>query len=290
MKLRRLLPFICAAFSSVPMVAQEPLPASIEAMLATQSQLRVLTQGDLAELSSKARSGDKKAQYSLALVYGQGQLVPKDVATSRSWMLKSAEQGYAPAQTGIGQTYLPERHATTAGEYGEADRWLRLAAMQDDAEAQFWLGISYKQGSFDVTDYAEALKWLRKAALQGHPYAQFCLGEMYEDGEGVPQSDVIAARWYRKAADHSPTWLGGVWDGARKLVEMYRDGRLPRDDVQAFMWFAIFNSSLDPPTAEGIKKISRRMSQAQIVEAQRRAEDWIKRHPFETQTLAQVEK
>jgi TPR repeat protein len=182
MKLRRLLPFICAVFSSVPSIAQEPLPASTEAMLATQSHLSGLTQSDLAELSSKARLGDKKAQYWLALVYGQGQLVPKDVAASRSWMLRSAEQGYAPAQIGIGQTYLAPRHATTAGEYGEADRWLRLAAMQDDAEALFSLGIGYKQGSFGATDYAEALKWLRRAAQQGHPYAQFFLGQMYEDG------------------------------------------------------------------------------------------------------------
>jgi TPR repeat protein len=113
---------------------------------------------------------------------------------------------------------------------------------------------------------------------------------MYEDGEGVPESDVIAARWYRKAADHSPTWLGGVWAAASKLVDMYREGRLPRDDVQAYMWSAIVDSSLEPPTDEDIKKFSRRMSKAEIVEAQRRAEDWAKRHPFEKQTLAQAEK
>jgi len=205
-------------------------------------------------------------------------------------MLKSAEQGYAPAQTGMGQTYLPQGHATTAREYGEADRWLRLAAMQDDAEAQFWLGTGYEQGWFGAIDYREALRWLRKAAHQELPDAQFCLGQMYEDGEGIPESDVIAALWYRKAADHSPTWLGGVWEAVTKLVDMYREGRLPRDDVQAYMWSAILDSSSNPPTDEDIKRISRRMSKAQIAEAQRRAEDWIKRHPFETQTLAQAER
>jgi TPR repeat protein len=205
-------------------------------------------------------------------------------------MVKSAEQGYVPAQAELGESYLDESKGSgRPRDYGNADRWLRLAAMQGDAEAQFWLGTGYKQGSLGAIDFREALTWLRKAAQQGHPYAQFCLGQMYEDGEGVPESDVIAARWYRKAADHSPTWLGGVSEGASRLVDMYREGRLPRDDVQAYMWSAIVDSSLNPPTDEDIKKISRRMSKAQIAEAQRRAEDWIKRHPFETQALAQAD-
>jgi TPR repeat protein len=253
--------------------------------LATQSQLSAITSADLAELSSKAWSGDKEAQYWLGLVYGQGRLVPKDIAASRGWLLKSAEQGYAPAQVAIGNTYLRDRRATAASDHGEAERWLRLAAMQDDAEGQFWLGVGYRQGQFGVTDHAEALNWFRKAAGQGHPYAQFCLGQMYEDGDGVPQSDVIAARWYRRAADHSPTWLGGVLDAASKLVELYDEDRLPRNDVEAYMWNAIVNSSSNPPTSEGIKKVSHGMSKAQIAEGQRRAEDWIKHHPFDARNL-----
>jgi TPR repeat protein len=275
----------------LPAVGQEPLPPSTEALLARMARQQTLTQNDLAGFLSKAQVGDKEAQYWLALVYEEGTLVPKDAAVSREWMLKSAQQGYAPAQTGMGQTYLPaERGQRTAREYGEADRWLRLAAMQDDAEAQFWLGTGYEQGWFGVTDYTEAVKWLRKAAQQGLPNAQFCLGQMYEDGEGVPESDVIAARWYRKAADHSPTWLSGVWNGAAKLVELYRNGRLPKDDVEAYMWSAVLGATSNPPSDDEIKKVSRRMSKAQISEAQRRAEDWIKRHPFETQTLAQAER
>lgn len=113
---------------------------------------------------------------------------------------------------------------------------------------------------------------------------------MYEDGEGVPGSAVVAARWYRKAADHSPSWLGGVWEAEGRLADMYRDDRLPRDDVQAYMWFAVVSSTLDPPTDVGIKKISRRMTKAQIMEGQRQAEDWIKRHPLKTQNLAQAER
>jgi TPR repeat protein len=133
--------------------------------------------------------------------------------------------------------------------------WLRLAAHEDDADAQLWLGTGYQRGWFGTTDYREALKWLRKAAAQGLP------------------------TWYRKAADHVPEYLGGVWEAETQLAYLYRDGRLPDDKVQAYMWFAIIGFSVAPPTDDDMKRIAQHMPGAQIVKAQRMAEDWIKRHP-----------
>jgi len=267
--------------------AQEPLPASTQAWLATLSSLEVVTQRDFNDISSKARSGDKEAQYWMALLYGDGRLVPKDDATARDWMLKSAEQGYPPAQEGMGRVYLGRMTKNSSvRDYGDADRWFRLAATQGNAEAQFWLGTGYEQGWFGGVDYGEALKWLRKAADQGHPNAQFCLAQMYEEGHGVAQNNVVAGRWYREAADHVPTYLGGVWEAQVELANMYRDGRLPRDDVQAYMWLAIVESSTDKPTDTDIKKIASHMTKTQIIEAQRRAEDWVKRHTSQQEPLA----
>jgi hypothetical protein len=64
---------------------------------------------------------------------------------------------------------------------------------------------------------------------------------------------------------------------------MYRDGRL-KDKVQAYMWFAIVASSVDSPTDDDMKQVARHMTRAQIIQAQRLAEDWIKRHPWQRQT------
>jgi len=136
---------------------------------------------------------------------------------------------------------------------------------------------------FGGFDEREAFQWLSKAAAQGLPNAQFSLGQMYEDGEGVPESDSVAASWYREAADHSPAYLGGVWEAEVQLAYMYRDGRL-KDKVQAYMWFAIVGSSVDPPTDDDMRQVARHMTRAQIVQAQHLAEDWIKRHPWQRQT------
>jgi len=288
--LRGWLPFVAAAVVFVtPLPARQNLPASTQKRLATFARVEALTPGDFKTLLSQAESRDREAQYLLALIYEEGLLVPKDFAAARSWMLNSAEQGYVPAQEGLGEMYLSNvRHNGPIPDYGDADRWLRLAATRGDADAQFWLGAGYEQGRFGVIDYREALKWLRKAAKQGLPNAQFCLGQMYEDGEGVPESDSLAASWYRKAADHSPPYLGGVWEAEVQLAYMYRDGRLPEDNVQAYLWFAIVGSSVVPPADDDVKRAARHMTKAQIARAQHLAEDWIKRHTAERVNVAQA--
>ena len=283
MKPRPLVTLIACVVFAVWLPAQEPIPASTQERLATSDLLDTLTQKDIADISSKAKSGDEKAQYWLALINSQGRLIPKNQDASREWMLRSAQQGYAAAQEGMGGIYL-SAEGIHPRDNSEAQRWFGLAATQGYAEAQFWLGTGYEQGWFGPKDYGQALRWLREAAQQGLPNAQFCLGQMYEDGEGVPASDVIAAQWYRKAADHVPSYLGGVFEAVIQLVYMYRDARLPRDDVDAYMWFAIVGSWTDPPSDEEITEISRRMTQAEIVEAQRRAKDWIRRHTFQPQS------
>jgi uncharacterized protein len=286
---RSALPFLAVvAFFVNPLLAQESLPPSYLDSLATVDRLQTLTQSDFRELTSKAQSGAPDAMYLLALVYDEDLLVPKDKATAQRWMLKSAELGYVPAQVGMGKMYLEKQLNGPVPNYADADRWLRLAATQGDPEAQFWLGTGYEQGFFGGIDYFESLKWLRKSAAQGLPDAQFCLGQMYEEGNGVPDSDEMAASWYRKAADHLPAIagmrVGGVWEAEGELAHLYRDGRLKRNDIEAYMWFTVIDSYVDPPidpaTDDDVKQVAKRMTKAEIAEAQQRAKNWINHHPW----------
>jgi len=57
--------------------------------------------------------------------------------------------------------------------------YLRMAAEQGDAKAQFDLGRLYSEGNGVRKDNAEAAKWIRKAAEQGHAMAQFHLAAMH---------------------------------------------------------------------------------------------------------------
>jgi TPR repeat protein len=50
-------------------------------------------------------------------------------------------------------------------------------------------------------DLVEAVKWHHKAAKQGHADAQFNLGMRFKNGQGVAKDPVEAVKWYRKAAE-----------------------------------------------------------------------------------------
>ena len=57
----------------------------------------------------------------------------------------------------------------------------------------------YDQGRGVPQDDAEAGIWLRKAAEQGHANAQFSLGMRCANGRSVQQDDAEAVTWFRKA-------------------------------------------------------------------------------------------
>jgi TPR repeat protein len=278
MSLRPPLAFLSAMFFAVGLSAQKPIPVSAQEHLATIARVDGMKTSDLNALVMQAQDGDREAEYLLALVYEHGHLLRRDLASAQIWISRSAEQGYVPAQLGIGLLYLHgPKDAMPVGDYGRAERWLRLAATQADAEAQFWLGLGYKRGTFGVTDYHEALRWLEKAAEQGLPNAQHELGQMYELGEGVTKNDIVAGRWFKSAADHLSS-VPGVWEAEVELAYMYRDGRLPDSSIEAYKWLAIVDGSLVPPISDDTDLLARHMSKRDIAEAQRMAGDWLETH------------
>jgi TPR repeat protein len=158
----------------------------------------------------------------------QQQRVP--LADSRA--KKLAEEGNPVAQYDLGRIlstefrYLGRRwHQITStdeviviegiGNDEEAVSWLRKAADQGYAPAQWWLGRVYSDGDEESPwyiankDFAEAVRWYRKAAEQGYKAAQGDLGGMYEEGRGVNKDWLEAVRWIRKglAQEKPAEWI-----------------------------------------------------------------------------------
>ena len=63
------------------------------------------------------------------------------------------------------------------------------SAIQGYANAQSNLGECYYNGEGVEQDHAEAFKWMKKAAEQGDADAQSVVGDMYSDGDGVQQDE-----------------------------------------------------------------------------------------------------
>ena len=179
----------------------------------------------------KAEQGDADARDMVYILF---------VKTFKAMKIK-AKKGNAGAQYSLSRMYSIYGNDV---DKKEAAKWLRKAAKNGHAYAQYELGSEYFERSTDayvglraysVTDEVEAAKWFRKAAKQGHAHAQYMLAGMYKaGGEGVPNDYKKAAKWYRKAAEQ------GEADAQEELGEIYLDGEgVPQDYVEAYAWFLL---------------------------------------------------
>ena len=108
--------------------------------------------------------------------------------------------------------------------------------------ARYVLGALYQLGEVVSQDHAEAVKWFRRAADQGLAVAQFALGGMCALGQGVPEDIVCAHMWLNLSAARAAKIVG-----AERLM---RDAQEMRD------------------------ALARKMTPAQIEEAEYLARDW----------------
>ena len=101
-----------------------------------------------------------------------------DYAQTLKILRPLAEQGNVEAQYSIGLMYAEGQGVTQ--NHQEALKWFKLAAAQGYAQAQYNSGVMYRDGLGVAQNYQEALKWYRLAAAQGHAFSQYNIGAMYE--------------------------------------------------------------------------------------------------------------
>ena len=95
-------------------------------------------------------------------------------------------------------------HAQQSDADRQALAQLRAEAEKGGAQSQFQMGLAFFLGQFGLaTNPVEAVKWLRKAAEQNYAKAQYNLGVCYHDGLGLTTNYVEAVAWFRKAAEQN---------------------------------------------------------------------------------------
>lgn len=112
-------------------------------------------------LKDLAKDGNPEAQYEFAQTFS------KDSREAFDWYQRSANQGYAPAQTEIANLY-------------------RYGSIIKSVEA----------------DNFKAAEWYTKAGLQGNVDSQYALGEFYREGYAVRRNREKAKEWFGKACDN----------------------------------------------------------------------------------------
>ena len=138
------------------------------------------------------------------------------------------------------------------------------------------VGAGFEEGAtaYKRGDYAIALYEWRPLAEKGHADARNNLGFMYQRGLGVAQDIHEAARWYRLAAEQ------GAAIAQHNIGLMYEYGvGVPPDYVQAHKWLSLAVSwaqtiRIRDMAVKNRDLIARKMTPAQIREAQRLARYW----------------
>ncbi len=223
----------------------------------------------------------------------------------------SAQAGSAAAESVLGALYQAGSPAVNKDD-AAAFKWLRQAAEQGDAEAQFGLGVMVANGRGTAQDYAAAARWFVKAAEQGNPAPYFYLGLLYENGLGVAKNYAEAAKWYAKAAA-TPGPVGLQFDlatgGAKELRPPEDSSQVIKDfpmvpdqaqagaaynlgmmswngrgaaanSVEAYKWFVVASARGSRLADYNLRNLARGMSQKQISDATAQATAWEAEHPF----------
>ncbi len=95
---------------------------------------------------------------------------------------------------------------------------------------------------------------------------------MSATGQGMLQNFPEAEKWYRMAAEQ------GFASAQCNLGVMYYKGQgVPQDYVQAHMWFNLAATGGHTDAQKWREEVARKMSAAQLTEAQRLASDWFLR-------------
>ena len=127
----------------------------------------------------------------------------KDVNKAIHWYKEAANKDHVASQYSLGVIYA--NGDGVIRDYQEARYWFEIVAKNENdkafqSEACYALSNFYINGLDVDVNYYKAVSYLLIAAEYGNPHAQYKLGILYSDGLGVPQSRKEAKSWFKKAA------------------------------------------------------------------------------------------
>lgn len=150
-----------------------------------------------------AEQGVPAAQYTLGQMYRHGRGFVLSLPEALPWLQQAAAAGYPPAQIALGEMHEAGEGVTQ--DLDVAEQWFRKAADSGSAQGQLHLGVHYIRIN-PGRDFAKAATWLKLAAQQNEAEAQYFLARLFLDGNGVEQDRAEAMVWFYRAGaqGHAP--------------------------------------------------------------------------------------
>ena len=210
-------------------------------------------------LRISAETGDKKGMYLLGERYYEGEGTKQNTEEAKYWLRKASkkfssdadfllgviamrEEDYPEAirrfewLAGVGDSAAQFNMTLAYEKNGEPEKgfpWLRLAAEQGDADAQYKLATNLLKGIGTEFNSEEAIRWLRRCVNENqYPKAMNRLACMYGAGDyGLPRDFDLSADLFEKAAE------AGLPEAMYNIALRYRNGfGRERDGYRALQW------------------------------------------------------
>ncbi|MEO6224704.1 MAG: SPOR domain-containing protein [Sphingomicrobium sp.] len=119
-----------------------------------------------------AEKGDADAQFNLGQAYRLGRGVATNLALAKSWLEKAASRGHVDAETTLGLLLFQN------GDQGQALKWLKQAAEQDEPRAMLVYGTALFNGDSVTQDPVKGYAYVYRANAQGLPAAREIVGQL----------------------------------------------------------------------------------------------------------------
>ena len=122
------------------------------------------------------------------------------IAPRHRELCQKAQDGDSEAAFLLGMRCFSE------GDNRRAAHYVKDAAVEGHAEAQFQYGLWYYNGLILKNDFKEAAIWFNLAAEQNHSMACYYLAEMQQTNKGgVGWDDIKAMEWCARARPYNPS-------------------------------------------------------------------------------------
>jgi len=213
-----------------------------------------------------AEQDNAVAQCALAACYAEGKGVKKDLAHAFAWFEKAAAHNVPLAQWNLGEMYATGLPGIDP-DPKKATLLCKRAANAGFAPASATLGALFAKAN----KHERAVHWWTLAADQGDLEALFNLGQAYRLGLGVGKDEARAFECLLKAAQ------GGVAVAQSRIGLAYATGEgAALDPIEASKWFQLAALRGDKAAMANRDRASKAMSPAQLAEADRRVQEWLR--------------
>ncbi len=185
------------------------------------------------------------------------------------------------ARAGILLDYAQYEKALQSKDDTAAVRYLQRAADAGYAQAQYDLGVCYRDGALVEQDYAKSLALLKKAAAQRHSDALVSLGACYFLGRGAEIDYAFAAEQFFWAAELYDEFgminyaeclkngLGVVKNEKLAFEWLLKGAQLRYDNCKLLLSFCYYRGSGTPRDIEKAAYWAAQTAQIGFVEARR---------------------